>query len=93
MNVICIDFSEIYSEEEFYAAFRAQANVPEHFGDNLDALYDFVSGDMELPVSVEFVEMKLEGLDLFMGIIETLEDAAETVEGFDFSYFMEQYDV
>ena len=43
MKEVYIDFVEIGDEEDFYAQLKEKLALPEHFGDNLDALYDVMS--------------------------------------------------
>ena len=41
---IYIDFLEIGDYEDFYAQLKEKLTLPEHFGDNLDALFDVITG-------------------------------------------------
>ena len=66
--------------------------LPEHFGDNLDALFDVITGELEMPLHLEFVNMSVEQLEIFEDLLTTLEDAEEEVEGFTFAYYLEQYE-
>ena len=63
MKEVYIDFVEIGDEEDFYAQLKEKLALPEHFGDNLDALYDSITGDVELPLHIEFVNMSVEQLE------------------------------
>ena len=89
---IYIDFLEIGDYEDFYAQLKEKLTLPEHFGDNLDALFDVITGELEMPLHLEFVNMSVEQLEIFEDILTTLEDAEEEVEGFTFSYYLEQYE-
>lgn len=91
MNIY-IDFVEIGDYEDFYAQLKEKIVLPEHFGDNLDALYDTISGEVELPLHLEFVNMSVEQLDIFEDLLATLEEADEEIDGFSFAYFLEQYE-
>ena len=92
MKTIYIDFSEIGDEEDFFAQLREKLSLPEHFGNNLDALYDTITGDLEMPLRIEFVNMNVEQLEHFEDLPTTLEDAEDETEGFSFAYFLEQYE-
>ena len=92
MKTIYIDFSEIGDEEDFFAQLREKLSLPEHFGNNLDALYDTITGDLEMPLRIEFVNMDVEQLEHFEDLLTTLEDAEDETEGFSFAYFLEQYE-
>ena len=89
---IYIDFLEIGDYEDFYAQLKEKLTLPEHFGDNLDALFDVITGELEMPLHLEFVNMSVEQLEIFEDLLITLEDAEEEVEGFTFAYYLEQYE-
>ena len=89
---IYIDFLEIGDYEDFYAQLKEKIQLPEFFGDNLDALYDVIAGGLAMPLHLEFVNMNVEQLEIFEDLLTTLEDAEEEVEGFTFAYYLEQYE-
>lgn len=92
MKTVYIDFTEIGDYEDFYAQLKEKVQLPEHFGDNLDALSDTITGDLEMPLHLEFVNMTVDQLEIFEDLLTTLEDAEEEVEDFTFSYYLEQYE-
>ena len=92
MKKTTIDFTEIADMEDFYAALKENLNLPEYFGDNLDALSDYISGEAELPLELEFFNMSVEQLEDFEELTETLEELEEDVEDFTFRYYLEQFD-
>lgn len=89
---IYIDFLEIGDYEDFYAQLKEKLPLPEHFGDNLDALFDVITGELEMPLHLEFVNMSVEQLEIFEDLLTTLEDAEDEVEDFTFAYYLEQYE-
>lgn len=91
-KTIYIDFSEIGDEEDFYQQLGEKILLPDYFGANLDALVDVISGNLALPLHLEFVNMSVEQLESFEDLLETLETLENEVEGFLFSYFLEQYE-
>lgn len=92
MKEILIDFLNIGDYEDFYEQLKSKVELPEHFGDNLDALSDLISGGLELPIHLEFVNMSVDQLETFEDLLTTLEDVEEEVEDFTFSYYLEQYE-
>ncbi len=92
MNTVYIDFIEIGDLEDFFDQLKEKLKLPETFGDNLDALYDSLTGFAELPLHLEFVNMSVEQLENFEDLLTTLEDADEELEDFSFAYFLEQYE-
>mgnify|MGYP003575008873 CR=1 FL=1 len=91
MKTIYIDFTDLGDYEDFYAQLKEKLTLPDHFGDNLDALYDVISGELEMPLHIEFVNMSVDQLEIFEDLLTTLEDAEDSVEDFTFTYYLEQY--
>lgn len=92
MKTIYIDFTDIGDYEDFYVQLKEKLTLPEYFGDNLDALYDVITGELEMPLHIEFVNMTVDQLETFEDLLTTLEDAEEEMEEFTFSYYLEQYE-
>ncbi|RZJ50215.1 MAG: barnase inhibitor [Chryseobacterium sp.] len=92
MNTIYIDFAELGDYEDFYSQLKEKLKLPDHFGDNLDALSDVISGELEMPLHIEFVNLSVDQLEIFEDLLTTLEDAEDEVEDFTFSYFLEQFE-
>ena len=92
MKTIYIDFTDLGDYDDFYAQLKEKLTLPEFFGDNLDALYDFLTGFAELPLHLEFVNMSVEQLETFEDLLVTLEDAEDELEDFTFSYYLMQYE-
>ena len=94
MSTIYIDFTDIGDYEDFYTQLKEKVQLPEHFGDNLDALSDVITGELEMPLHLEFVNMSVDQLEIFEDLLTTLEDAEdeEGDDGFSFAYYLEQYE-
>ena len=92
MKEIYIDFTDIGDYEDFYAQLKEKLTLPDYFGDNLDALFDSITGFVELPLHIEFVNMSVDQLETFEDLLTTLEDAEDEVAGFTFTYYLEQYE-
>ena len=92
MTTIKIDFTEITDMEEFYVALKENLKLSDHFGDNLDALFDYITGEAEMPLQIEFDHMSVDQLEEFEDLINTLEDAEEELEDFTFRYYLELFD-
>ena len=92
MNTVFIDFTDIGDYDDFYAQLKEKLTLPEFFGDNLDALYDSLTGFVELPLHIEFVNMSVDQLEIFEDLLVTLEDADDELDDFTFAYYLEQYE-
>lgn len=89
MKQIIFDFSEIKTKKDFYKQFKTKLKLQNDFGNNLDALYDVLTGEIELPIELIFENVDLEKLEKFDEIFETIEDAQnELNEEFSFRYFI-----
>lgn len=92
MNTVYIDFTDLGDYDDFYQQLKEKLKLPETFGDNLDALSDSITGFVELPLHIEFVNMSVEQLEDFEDLLTTLEDADEELDDFSFAYYLEQYE-
>ena len=92
MKAIYIDFTDIGDYEDFYAQLKEKVTLPEYFGDNLDALSDVITSELEMPLDLEFVNMTVDQLEIFEDLLTTLEDAEDEMEDFSFTYYLEQYE-
>ena len=70
MKKIEIDFENITTKEEFYEIFKSKIELPEYFGDNLDALWDVITAYLELPLKVRFLNFNDKKLDFFVSLKE-----------------------
>lgn len=52
MKTIILDNSKFTSIEELHAELKFKFNLPDYYGNNLDALWDCLTTDIELPVTV-----------------------------------------
>lgn len=92
MKEILINFLNIGDYEDFYEQLKSKVELPDYFGDNLNALNDSLKGYVELPLHIEFVNMSVDQLETFEDLITMLEEIEEEEEDFTFSYFLEQYE-
>lgn len=81
MGKIAFDFNQIPDLPMFYRHFAEQFAVGEEFGANLDALWDVVTGDIALPVEIEFLNLSARSKRRFAAIILLFEEAEEELEG------------
>lgn len=87
-----IDFVDIGDSEDFYTQLREKLILPESFNHSTEALLHYISTEVEHPLHIEFINMSVEQLDTFEDLLTALEDTEEEVEGFSFSYYLEQYE-
>lgn len=87
-----IDFLAIGDYEDFYTQIKEKITLPENFGDHLDDLSDAISGALAMPMHFEFVNLSVDQLEIFEDVLSLLEDLEEEIDGFSFSYYLEQYE-
>ncbi|MFZ1528288.1 MAG: barstar family protein [Ferruginibacter sp.] len=85
---INIDFYRIHTWAAFYRSLHEQTELPEYFGNNLDALWDWVTGEAVLPLSVLFTNLSDFQLKKFGKLITLMQDAQTELEA-DFSFCIE----
>lgn len=83
MRLLKIDLNEMETEQEVHEFLMEQLHFPEHYGKNLDALYDMLSSELEENVCVELARNA--DPDGPMGVFgkrlaKVMEDAAQTTE-------------
>jgi len=101
-STITLIQSEILSYPSVHHWLADKLALPEHYGHNLDALWDCLTGELALPLSIVWVNDELseqEGKQAdeqnsqamsfsYNAIISLLEEAAEEVEELSFQYIV-----
>ena len=85
MKIIVIDFSKCKYPMDLHNEIREKLELPEWYGDNLDALWDMLTGFIETPIEVTVIykpENKMaENLkESVLKVIETFKEASEEDE-------------
>ncbi|NLO71785.1 MAG: barnase inhibitor [Porphyromonadaceae bacterium] len=89
MRQVIFDFENIFSQEQFYLEVANEFHLPNYFGNNLDALWDCITGDIELPIDIKFINLSIEQMEEFNDFIILFEDAVnELPEEISFEYFI-----
>lgn len=83
---ITIDFCAIKTYADFYEQLKQKIELPDYFGDNLDALYDVISGEVSLPMEIHFINMSLDQLEEFSNLLNTMKDLEQEIEDLIFRY-------
>ena len=85
MKTIVIDFSQCKYPLDLHNEIREKLELPEWYGNNLDALWDMLTGFIETPIEVTVIykpENKMaENLkESVLKVIETFKEASEEDE-------------
>ncbi|WP_426446304.1 barstar family protein [Paenibacillus sp. S-38] len=54
MRRITLDGTRMATKEELHRELKDKLRLPEHYGNNLDALWDCLTGEVELPIEVDW---------------------------------------
>lgn len=82
MLTITLDFRHLQDRDALYRALAQQSHCPFTFGNNLDALWDWITGGMALPARIHLRHAAgLENSETFGAVLTLLEEAAQALEG------------
>lgn len=70
------DFAKIANMNEFYKQYQQRFMLPAWFGQNLDALWDTLTAEIELPVCIIFTHFDQDKELQFSQLCALLNDAA-----------------
>lgn len=88
MEVI-IDGERIKTIDDFHLEIKKQLEFPDYYGENLDALWDCLTGSIDLPVTLVWKnsDMNKESLgDKFNRIVDLFSSAEKELNGFSVRY-------
>jgi ribonuclease inhibitor len=89
MKTVSFDFNSISSLTKFYQVFQKKFGLHPDMVNNLDGLWDTLTGIIELPVKINFQNLNLDKLQKFNNLITLFEEAEkETDSELMFSYFL-----
>ncbi|ADL53868.1 barstar family protein [Clostridium cellulovorans] len=57
-NIVILDGSQFTSKERLHDILKSELALPDYYGNNLDALWDCLTGYIKLPISVEWTNFK-----------------------------------
>lgn len=79
MSVTCL-LQRVETLDDLYDSFEAQLDLPEHFGRNLDALYDALSHDVRGPLQIIWrntdAARQALGSEMYTNILSVIQTAA-----------------
>ncbi|WP_010273162.1 barstar family protein [Paenibacillus senegalensis] len=87
MNEIRINGRAITSREQLHSQLKEQLGLPDHYGRNLDALWDGLTGSAGLPLTIywEHYSISAERLGEYASkVAQLFREAEEELEGFHF---------
>ena len=87
-DAIVIDLDGVSDKEEFYSVIRDAIEIPDYFGNNLDALYDVLTEDFEeKTIVIKGIEQTADEMKDYMKKFRRLcDDVAEENEAIRFVF-------
>ncbi|PCK22025.1 barnase inhibitor [Bacillus pumilus] len=64
MNKVQLDGAACRSQEELHNQLQTILHLPDHYGKNLDALWDCLTGELSLPLELTWVDFQTSKNDL-----------------------------
>ena len=81
MKRIVFDFKKIKNKKDFYNELAEKVQLPEYFGNNLDALWDIItSGEIDLPTEVIIINFDNRKNKFFVSLEELFKDAEKETD-------------
>ena len=81
MKRIVFDFKKIKNKKDFYNELAEKVQLPEYFGNNLDALWDIITcGEIDLPTEVIFINFDNRKNKFFVSLEELFKDAEKETD-------------
>jgi ribonuclease inhibitor len=80
MLIISLDLRQLTDREAFYQQFARQSHCPTTFGNNLDALWDWLTGGMALPADL-YLRHYEERHESLLPVLALLDEAAQSLNG------------
>lgn len=91
MRNIEIDFSHCKYPMDFHTEIKEKLELPEWYGNNLDALWDMLTGYIETPINITVIfepntDSAKELEESVLKIVEIFKEAAQEDSGISFSF-------
>lgn len=84
---ITLDGSEIKSKQQFHTLIKLKLDLPDFYGENLDALWDCLTGFVEMPLTIVWINSaysKEHMPDDMRDIVKLFQDVSEELSDFNF---------
>ncbi|WP_130834990.1 barstar family protein [[Erwinia] mediterraneensis] len=82
MLTVTLDFRQLRDRQDLYVQLARQSGCPFAFGNNLDALWDWLTGGMALPAHIRLCHLtQHQDPAQFYAVIKLLQEAVVSLDG------------
>ncbi|AQM59785.1 barstar family protein [Clostridium baratii] len=85
MNKVILDGEDFTTKEELHSILKSKLELPNYYGNNLDSLWDCLTGWIGGPVTLEWINFE-KGKDNLgeygQKLLEVFKEAQEEIDGF-----------
>jgi ribonuclease inhibitor len=86
LEVIVLDGKEFESIEKIHRILKKKLDLPDYYGENLNALWDCLTGWIDLPVKIQWINFEYS--KNLVGsyadeLLETFREAEDELDGFE----------
>ena len=86
MDIVILDGKDLVSEEKTHHILKDKLELPDYYGENLNALWDCLTGWVNLPLKIiwnDFDYSKSQLGDFADELLSLFNEAKEEIEGFE----------
>lgn len=86
MQIIMLDGKEMINEIKTHQILKEKLDLPDYYGENLDALWDCLTGWVSLPLTIvwsNFKDSKKQLGNFADELLQTFKEAKDEIEGFE----------
>lgn len=86
MQIVMIDSKEMINEIKAHQILKEKLDLPDYYGENLDALWDCLTGWVSLPLTMvwnDFEDSKKQLGSFADELLQLFKEAKDEIEGFE----------
>jgi ribonuclease inhibitor len=87
--MVIIDSKEFSNVDELHLVLKEKLQLPDYYGKNLDALWDCLTGWIDLPITIEWIgyeSSKQKIGEYAEKLLHTFQEAEQEIDGFRFNF-------
>lgn len=84
LNKVILEGSKFIDKAALHESLKSELKLPTYYGENLDALWDCLTTDVKVPITIEWIDFQISRKflgDYAENILEVFRDAERCTEG------------